>query len=85
MDKINAFFNQFGIDKYIHFVMSILIFIPVNFFYGPVWGVVAGTLLNLAKQVMDVKSGGNTWKEAGLDMAAGLAGSLAAWACTLRF
>lgn len=84
MDKINQFFNQFGLDKYVHLVISVLIFIPVNLAFGPIWGVVAGTVFNIIKQAWDLYTKSNTPHQAMADMWAGAIGSLLAWMCTLN-
>lgn len=81
MDKINQLVALIGKDKWVHFVVSVLIFVPVSFVSGPIMGVIAGTMLNGIKQVYDVKTGANTPQEAGWDMLAGIAGSLTAWLC----
>lgn len=83
MEKLTQFLTKFGVDKYIHLVVSILIFIPINLLWGPIWGVVVGTLLNALKQVWDLYKKSNTPHQAMADMWAGGVGSLLAWLCTL--
>lgn len=84
MNKLDEFVISIEKDKYIHIVMSILIFIPVNYLLGPIWGVVAGTLFNAIRQAKDIylyKK--DTLQTASTDFVYGLIGSGLAYLCTL--
>lgn len=76
--------KSIAIDKYIHVLISIVIFAALHTFTGPLIAAGVAVLAHVIKKAVDYANGERDWADLIGDVVAGAIGAGLAWLCLLQ-